>query len=435
MTDDLELRLKDLLEDRGRPDPASVAGLLGGVDVLPTRRPRVAIPALAAVVAIALISLVGVVALGLPGGRGGQAVPPDPAAFAGDPRMDACFAGAGEVEAAFEMRQARDYRRHLPRMLRAPELEVDDPGFVVVFAGDVSLGGVGPRPATGKYVCILVADTPNVYEGVDTDGMLPFLPDGSLDPTPASSTAVPTPTEAAVASPTVAPAPWWVGDLAGQLDCDGPIAAVGDEVAVNAAPMEPAPTPDDALETLLSAGDYAWLPAGGFEAAQTEGPWALHRYVVSGRLKAVAVSTNRYLGIPDDVGWEVVGLRACDPSEFDPADGLTDETTLWLDADGRRVPATRVFSRLGPAHCGWEDVTFLHYEEKLYLRDVDGVLADQTAGSFRTVDTLPADAVDTGLHTSEWQLSTVPDERFIYLRTADDAIERWARANDEIGCA
>jgi len=432
MTDDLEPRLRELLAERGRQNGTAVATLLDGIDALPRRRTRPWARAAAAVVAIALVGVGAFIAFRPSDGHGGPPVPPDPAAFAADPRMEACFGGAGEVEAAFEMRHARDYQRHLPGMLRSPELEVDDPGFVVVFAGEVRVGGNGgPPPETGKSVCVLVGETPNLYTGVDVAGLVATLPESSDDPTPAAPT--PTPTTTTAAGPTVEPAPFWVADLAGQLGCDGPVMAFGSEVPADPGPMDPAATPAEALDYLLAA--FAWLPATGWEPPQTEGAWALHRYVVDGRLKAIAVSTNRFPGIPDDVGWEAVGQRACDPSEFEPDDGLTDETTLWLDADDDLVPTARIFSRHGAGHCGWEAVTFLYLGDKLYLRDLDGVLADQTELPFREVAALPADAVDTGLHTDTWHLFTVSDERVIYIRTRDGTIERWGRGSDEIGCA
>jgi hypothetical protein len=108
---------------------------------------------------------------------------PDPAAFAGDPRMASCLAAAGPVEFAFEMPRARDYQRHFPAMLLSPELDVDEPAFVVVFASGakLSVGGLGaaapsdaartsPNP-NERSVCILVGDTPNLYEHVDISGM------------------------------------------------------------------------------------------------------------------------------------------------------------------------------------------------------------------------------------------------------------------------
>jgi hypothetical protein len=209
---------------------------------------------------------------------------------------------------------------------------------------------------------------------------------------------------------------------------------MGQEVPVTIGPLEPAPTADRAIQGLLEAGTYAWLPRRGFEPSHVEGHWALHRYVVDGAVKAVAVSTNHFPEVPDEDGWDVVGLRACDPSEFDPADGLPYETTLWLDAGGDLVRTDRIFSRPGPGHCGWEGVTFLYLGDELYLRDADGVFADKTDRAFREVDTLPADAVDTGLHTAKMRLFTVPDGRIVYIRYEDGTIERWGRAVEQVGC-
>jgi hypothetical protein len=251
----------------------------------------------------------------------------------------------------------------------------------------------------------------------------------------ASSTPTTIPTAAPSETPAADARPAWVADLEGQLDCDGPMAQLGQEVAV-AEPIDPAPTPELAIENLLRIGEYAWLPAGGFDPPHVAGHWAANRYIVRGALKAIAVSTDEFPDVPGEFGWDIVGLRACDPSEFDPADGLSGApTTLWLDRDGDLVRADRIFSRQGPGHCGWEGVTFLEFEGRQYLRDVDGVLDYTTDRPFREVERLPADAVDTGLHTAKLRLFTVPDERVVYIRYKDGTIERWGRATDQIGCA
>jgi hypothetical protein len=259
---------------------------------------------------------------------------------------------------------------------------------------------------------------------------------------PAVSSHAPAATSPATALPTATPSdtaatevrPFWVADLEGQLDCDGPMHQMGREVPAEIAPSEPAPTPERALEGILEFGSYAWLPARGFEPPQVEGHWALYRYLTDGGVKVIAVSTDQFPAVPQEIGWEVVAVRACDPSEFDPADGLTDDSTFWLDADGDRVRADRIFSRPGPEHCGWEGVTFLEFEGKEYLRDVKAVLADQTTRPFRRVNALPSEAVDTGLHTAAVRLFTVPDEQVVYVRSKDATIERWGRAKDPIGC-
>jgi hypothetical protein len=240
----------------------------------------------------------------------------------------------------------------------------------------------------------------------------------SSDEPPASPapTAILTETPSATAAAGARPA--WVADLEGQLDCDGPMNRMGQEVPGEVGPFDPAPTPERALDNLLRVGMYAWLPGGGFEPLHVEGHWA----------------QNEFPEVPQEVGWEIVGLRACDPSEFDPADGLPDGTILWLDATGERMRAAQIFSRAGPGHCGWEGVTFLHIGDALYLRDPEGILAGRTALPFRVVDAVPGDAVDTGLHTANLRLFTVPDERVICVRSKDGTIERWGRATDPIGC-
>ena len=244
------------------------------------------------------------------------------------------------------------------------------------------------------------------------------------------------------ASPIAAPSagadadvrPEWVADLAGQLACDGPMNQIGEEVPAAFGPIDPARTPQDALANLLRVGNYAWLPAGGFDPPQVQGHWALYRYVVDGSVKAIAVGTDQFTGVEEPLGWDIVGLRACDPSEFDLADGLSDGTILWRDAAGDVMPATRIFSRAGPGHCGWEGVTFLHIGGELYFRDPEGALAGQTALPFKKVDTLPSDAVDTGMHTQSQRLFRVTDPRAIYARYEDGTIERWGRALDQVGC-
>jgi hypothetical protein len=108
----------------------------------------------------------------------------------------ACFGAAGPVEFVFELPHARDYQRHFPAMLLAPELDVDDPGFAVVFAAGAQLlvGGQGPSAAPGtgaspnpklRSVCILVGGLPNLYSNVDITGMTVHL--GGASGTPGAS--------------------------------------------------------------------------------------------------------------------------------------------------------------------------------------------------------------------------------------------------------
>ena len=140
--------------------------------------------------------------------------------------------------------------------------------------------------------------------------------------------------------------PAWVNDLAGQLQCDGQPADFGQEVPVDPGPMDPAPTPEKALD--IARLSYWNLPIRGFDRPHVEGAWARQRYVAGSQIKALVVSTNRFADVAGQTGWEVVGVRACDPSEFDSSDlnGLT--ATIWLDVNGRPVRTDLITSYQGP---------------------------------------------------------------------------------------
>ncbi len=94
-----------------------------------------------------------------------------------DPRLDLCggTAHGNKILAAFEMSRARDFWQHFPRALRAPELEVDSPAFVVAFDGPTRLDlwlGARSKPLEASVtrdgvVCVVVDGIPNMYSGID----------------------------------------------------------------------------------------------------------------------------------------------------------------------------------------------------------------------------------------------------------------------------
>lgn len=223
MTDDFDARAAAWLHERARPDSGSLNAVRGSIDELPPRRRTPQRTWFVGAAAIIAVLAIGASALVLSPRSNGTAtiapsrpVPPDPAAFAGDPRLHACYGDAGPVEFVFEMPHARDYQRHFPAMLLAPELDVDDPAFTVVFASDAPplIGGSRPPSATidptessnpnERWVCILVGDTPNVYENVDISGMSIDLGDPPAAPPSASPTTSLLPP---AATPTLTPAP------------------------------------------------------------------------------------------------------------------------------------------------------------------------------------------------------------------------------------
>jgi hypothetical protein len=119
------------------------------------------------------------------------------------------------------------------------------------------------------------------------------------------------------AGPTFQPPPVWAVDLALHLDCDGPPSSVGMDTDPDPVPFDPFKTPEEALDAYLRA--LPSLPSSGFTPPLVDGRWALQRYLVDGRPKVHAVATNQFPGAPAETRWQVVGLRACDPSEIAPS--------------------------------------------------------------------------------------------------------------------
>lgn len=122
----------------------------------------------------------------LPGLEGGGTNYP---VASSDARFEACGGTVEEVIAAFPMDNARDFGDHFPNAGRAPELEVDEPAFVVVFSDRAPVGlmpqlprrGESPAPASPlpshHDLCVLVGPDAggvvNIYSDVDITGMRP----------------------------------------------------------------------------------------------------------------------------------------------------------------------------------------------------------------------------------------------------------------------
>ena len=447
MNDRLEDELVEWLRERGMPDPVAMSDVTASLDRLPDRRSRRSGWIRAATAAVVVIAGIGaaVVVPRLAGPSVGPAQPvlPDPASFANDPRLQVCGAASDGLLTVFEMAHVSDYQRHLPNAYPLVGLDVApaEPALVLVYAGPSTGGRLPlsasptPSPSPREHdICMVVGDEPSAWAPiaiarVDITGLISVLPtELPVD----ASRSVPSPTSTA-SSVGDAPVPAWTADIGGQLECDGPAPGLGGEVGELGA-WEPGPTPDAALQILLDARAFASLPAGGFDPAVVEGHWARHEYRVDGRVRAIAVTTDRGDGFPEGLGWSVVGLRACDAAEFDPADGLTFDQTLWRDRAGTIERSDRIHSAPGPGHCDWESTIFLRFEDVQYIRDPLGVLADATVAQFDADVALPDDAVDTGLHTEEWRLHTTADDDSIYVVTRAGSVERWGRAKDQIAC-
>jgi hypothetical protein len=334
MSDDLDIRLRDLLAERGRLEGGSVELVLGSIDQLPARRAGRPWSSLLAVAAVIVLALVGVAILAQVRGRGD------------------------------------------------------------------------------------VATTPTAS------------PTSSITASPSATVVTPSPS-----GPAVIARPVWAIDLASHLDCDGPPSTMGMDVPDVPSPFDPGATPEEALTNILI--DYRSLPSTGWTRPFIDGRWAVQRYLVNDRVKVHVVSTNLFPDAPTETRWQVVGLRACDPSEFDIVDIGNGAPTVWRDAADVPVRTEVVVSSPGPGHCGWQRTVFLTLgpDKAQYFRDPHGDLAEYSVVPFDPDANLPADAVDTGFHTDEWHLYTIPSGRAVFIRTKDGTVERWPRATEPIGCA
>jgi hypothetical protein len=99
--------------------------------------------------------------------------------------FSACAGEATGVIAAFPISRARDFWKHFPAAGKAPELEVDDPAFIVVYDGVHEFPHMGRFRGPGETapprqrrvgftdLCVFVAGSPNVYTDVPTVGFSP----------------------------------------------------------------------------------------------------------------------------------------------------------------------------------------------------------------------------------------------------------------------
>jgi hypothetical protein len=220
MSDHLDQDLREVLAKGARVEDAELEPLRARIRALPARggASRLSLLGRAAAVVLAIGVGAGAIAvwIGAPGGSGAwvpsgppAAIEGDPATWTGDPRMQACAGtaeqrsvGGAVAVSALEMAQAADYRRHLPAMGRAPELEVDEPAFLVVFQvfdvdpeapqGSPVPGETTPPPSNPVHaVCVVVGGDLqtgfNYYARVDITGFVVALgpePTPGVDDTP-----------------------------------------------------------------------------------------------------------------------------------------------------------------------------------------------------------------------------------------------------------
>ena len=101
-------------------------------------------------------------------------------------QLTACGANSlgNKVLVSFELGRARDFWTRFPNAGRAPELELDESAFVLVFDGPAThvlltnptTAGQSQRlsPRTrDSVVCVVVGGVPNLYSNVNETGFVP----------------------------------------------------------------------------------------------------------------------------------------------------------------------------------------------------------------------------------------------------------------------
>jgi hypothetical protein len=197
-------------------------------------------------------------------------------------------------------------------------------------------------------------------------------------------------------------------------------------------------------DTLAEAFDTArseWVFDGayrGYRLERDDGDRVLFTFAVGDQVKQALIMRDgpatEGAGGP---GWYVESWARCDLSEL-PDEVAADNggTQIWEGPDGTRQPTTEIVSYPGPAHCDWQDSTFLYLgdEQHAYVRKPPRYLMSDYFGEpFRSEMPLPSDAVDTGYARNGDRLWLSPDGLRAYVGTPE-VVELWPRTVQRLGC-
>ena len=121
--------------------------------------------------------------------------------------------------------------------------------------------------------------------------------------------------------------------------------------------------------------------------------------------------------------------------------------TGW-ELSGQDVDLDVIHSYQGEEHCDWQDVTFLQVawplgtsgaqgKARMYVRDPERVLAEQSLAEFQSDARLPEDAEFTGYSSEVGELWLAPGDQdtVAYVVTKDgEHVEAWPRTRSLMGC-
>ena len=169
-----------------------------------------------------------------------------------------------------------------------------------------------------------------------------------------------------------------------------------------------------------------------------DGGRALYSYDTNRRTMIALTLSDTIKDYRGKSGWGVESWAQCDPAELPNSDSV-DGVQVWTDARGDRVPSTTIQSYAGAEHCDWQSITFVQIGddiERVFVRDLAGVLAEHVYGSYDPSTVLPANAKDSGFRRAGRELWQVRGGREIYLvKTGNRAdVEEWPQSRGPIGC-
>ncbi len=189
-----------------------------------------------------------------------------------------------------------------------------------------------------------------------------------------------------------------------------------------------------ALEVARGEGGFGGVQEG-LLVAKEEDDRVLYVVEVGGEVKqAVIVRDGPATEGAGGPGWYVESWAHCDYSELPRSFAESIGLQLWTDGDGNPVPTTAIQSWIGPEHCDWESMTFLHLGKAEYVRNPQPDLRDFFAEPYREHAELPTDAVDTGYERDGDHLWLSRNQQRAYVGTQRD-VEVWPRTVEHLGCA
>jgi hypothetical protein len=216
------------------------------------------------------------------------------------------------------------------------------------------------------------------------------------------------------------------------LECDAApddLGGEGEGIAIEGG----GPTPEAALLAFLDDTPFT-IPREGYALIARSGDRFAFGYLNGDEVKVVVVVSPRF-GEMMRAAFTPDELRACPLAEFGAEATFGEGTRVWVNEDSGAI----LTDIEGPRHCDWQSARMLHVETddgvKQYVRDPEGVIGGaQFLATYADDVALPDDATDSGYRSPEgFELWFTAADEAAYVVTPD-AVERWPRPADPVGC-